>query len=81
MDGGFEPAAGGLGPLPVGGLSDEPAARAAADAGAADVTRALRGVGLHDALVLVVPLALALAAAAVLPVARTVERDRERVIG
>jgi predicted MFS family arabinose efflux permease len=71
---------GAAGPLVVGALSDAFAAQALADAGGGRLTDALRGEGLRSAMRLVVPSSLALGAVAMALAARTITRDRDRML-
>lgn len=68
------------GPLAVGLLSDGFAEQAMAAAGATRLTDAFRGEGLREAMQLVVPISLAVAAVAMLLASRTVTRDNERMV-
>lgn len=76
---------GGLGTFVTGVLSDAMAAQAMAAAGAVEITAGFRAVGLRDALVWVMPTALAVTglaiAGAMLTYRRDVERCRERAVG
>jgi MFS family permease len=71
---------GAAGPLLVGALSDSFARDAMIAAGAPGLTTEFRGIGLNDAMVLAVPISLAVAAAAMLVASRTITRDRERML-
>jgi MFS family permease len=62
------------GPIAVGLLSDELATDAMLEAGATELTTALRGAGLHDAMGVLVPGSLTVAAVALLLAARSVRR-------
>ena len=68
------------GPLIVGGLSDADAHRAMEAAGATALSTAQRGTGLREAMLVVVPAALLLAAVSMLWASRSVERDRARML-
>ncbi|WP_028926584.1 spinster family MFS transporter [Pseudonocardia acaciae] len=70
---------GGCGPIAVGALSDALAERARAGAGAAVVSAADRAVGLHDAMMVLVPLSLLVSTVGMLLATRTVTRDRARM--
>jgi hypothetical protein len=71
---------GAAGPLVVGALSDGLAADALREAGGGDLTDAMRGEGLRGAMQLIVPSSLAVGAAAMALGARTITRDRDRML-
>ena len=66
---------GALGPLFVGVLADSLAEQARIDAGATELTTEFRGSGLHDAMLLLVPVSLAVAASGMFMASRTVAGD------
>jgi MFS family permease len=68
------------GPLVVGMLSDAFADQARIDAGAATVSAAQRAIGLHDAMLILVPISLAVAAVAMFLASRTVTADRAKML-
>lgn len=67
------------GPVLTGALSDAFAHRAMAAAGAGELTAAHQAIGLHDAMLWVVPIGLAAAAGAMFLAAGTVAADRARM--